>query len=282
MARKKGEKEVKQEEAQKAKDAFSKHFGDLQSPIAAKQTAKASKYEEIAVGPEFQDLVCLKFVEKTVKNLAEKVGEEQKDLALQHFIKKMQATGLKAETVVAAYGDYAGQFQYAKSPSFPESTANKLRKWGVNFETKTEVKSGYMINPEIAGETALLEKLALALDKIPEFQGIKVFQQQVGKISFTMNDATIPQIIEKVTDPQDQADLLSEIAYPKFAHYSISEQEVKEDEPNPDLLKKAFAHLSESGYFEDVARAIYEESMVKAEAEKAAKAAAKAEKKSKK
>lgn len=263
MARKKKGEEQKapeeilsEEQPNYAEAGKNRFFGGGEKPSEiVKKTKKADK-QTIEFGKKFDLLCAAAILSKVAAAIKKSVKDEYiSSTVFPHFKEEMFHTKRQAQTFdgVSESGRTEAQWQYRKKGfGFKADIADILRSFDVPYETNVKAIEGWMLNPEISENNALIDKLSDLLERaaqsgdFPELLNKKVFIPQEGKKSFTFSDLTIQGIVDKCPENIQNA-LLTAIADIAFAKPTLDGQEVsKKCKPTEGLLEKAFLLVQQS------------------------------------
>lgn len=203
----------KNDNPQEAIDAL---IGNAPTVKKIKGKAKAEK-QEIEFNEEFHSLVCLKIVKDYLKGAEESLTNQFKEQAFEVFHEEVKVTGKQPATFVAVHKDATGSFQYRQTGhGFDPEVAEELIAKGIPVDVEVKEGGDIILNPEVLANKDLLGRLAVAIQKMPEFAGIQVFQKTEETKKYKFNDATFEGIIKNFED-SDQKRLLEAIGTLAFA-----------------------------------------------------------------
>jgi len=197
---------------------------DAAKPSAAK-TSKGKMKKLVSWAAEFEVFTALVIFLNAIKGIKKQMEGEYKDAAFDLFFEEITQHGVKPESFEATSGCAASSFQYRKKAKFAEELAEKLRDYGVPFDTNVKVQEGYIINPDIINDDKLRNRMDKALQGV-DFGGLQVFIKQDAVVSHSMNDATIPAVITNVKNPAERKIILRGIATLAIAQATLDGQKL--------------------------------------------------------
>ena len=254
--------EPKKEEPNYAEAGKNRFFGGGEKPSEiVKKTKKADK-QTIEFEKKFDLLCAASILAKVATAIRKSLKDEYiSSTVFPHFKEEMSHTKRQGQTfeAVSVTGRTAAQWQYRKKGfGFKADIADILRSFDVPYETNVKAIEGWMLNPEISENNALIDKLSDLLERaaqsgdFPELLNKKVFIPQEGKKSFTFSDLTIQGIVDKCPEEIQNA-LLNSIAEIALAKPTLDGQEVsKKCRPTEGLLEKAFSLVTQSDNLDSI------------------------------
>jgi hypothetical protein len=207
--------------------------------IEIKTKSKTKEKEEVLMPQPFDTLINLLLVEKHIEAAVSNLKKDfTSNAGFDVFYQKMIESKEQPESFIGICENTQAQFQYTNA-GFNKAVAEKLDTHGIKYVVESKIEERYFFNPEALKDTALMKKIDLALQKLQQECDMQIIQKQESVDKFKFDDNTIAQIVEKVEDPAEQAELLKEIAVMKIAYPKV-EGKTHED---GEVVAQALKHL---------------------------------------
>lgn len=224
---------------EKAKTAKKSMFDTAE--VMPKTKSPAAKDVAIEFEKPFDTLVNLMIVKNHIEAVMSSLADEFKSgAAFDIFMEKMRAEKKQISSFKAACDDAQATFQFAKKGAGMGTRMKEvLDQHGIDYDVATVTEERFLFNPEVFQDKGLMRKIDEALQKVQEQTDISILQKQEAVEKYQFNDNTIRQIIEKVQDADEQAEILKAIADRKISAPLLGGQ----DHSDQQTVSKALHHI---------------------------------------
>lgn len=171
-------------------------FGSAQT-FAKPKKPKATK-DRVAVDG-LDEYAALDAVEKVVKSLKEGVKIALEEQAKQFFLEEAEKTGKRPESFRGVDEKSEASVELRKrstTSALDDASVDLLAEFNIPVETVADQVETFIINPEYANDTKLLEKVSKALAKVPGLP-VDFIQKQTATTKRVVTDDTLTALFKQ-------------------------------------------------------------------------------------